>query len=96
MLDERNVKYTSKMSKENLLKMLDEYEKTKNILIPQVHIRVEQEQAQEQSGEAFQASQASLKPKKSRRQRKVEVSPEEVSPEVTHEVPKTKKSTLLF
>ena len=109
MLDERNVKYTSKMAKEDLLKMLDEYEKTKSILIPQVHIRVEQSEAlleEEVEKEASQASQASQAPKKSRRQRKVEdttVDTPEVIHEVTHEeVPneaelrrsKTKKSTL--
>ncbi len=102
MLDERSVKYNSKMVKEDLLKMLDEYEKakemSKSVLIPQVHVKVTEQSPEEES--------QNVKPKKSRRQRKVEVEverkveveptfsiPEETSPKESQDV-KPKKSTL--
>jgi len=100
MLDERSVKYNSKMVKEDLLKMLDEYEKAKSVLIPQVHVKI--------TGQSPEEESQNVKPKKSRRQRKVEVEveaerkvevepsfsiPEETSPKESQDV-KPKKSTL--
>ena len=105
MLDERSVKYNSKMVKEDLLKMLDEYEKakemSKSVLIPQVHVKVTEQSPEEESQNVTERS-SGVKPKKSRRQRKVEETvPSEALPsepvvsslEETQNV-KPKKSTL--
>jgi len=112
MLDERSVKYNSKMVKEDLLKMLDEYEMAKSVLIPQVHIKVTErssdvtEQSPGEESQNVTERSSGVKPKKSRRQRKVEVEverkveveptfsiPEETSPKESQDV-KPKKSTL--